>query len=97
MRSVLEHLPDKFMGIEDLRVNQIEWSVADVKQAIKLLTQLALKADERMESLIAAQAASEGKIAELAVAQMRTEEAIQRISTVIEALATGGGLDSSAA
>ena len=63
------------MGVEDLRVNQLEWSVADVKQAIKLLTQLALKADERLESLVAA--------------QLRTEEAIQKLSTVLEAL-TGG-------
>ena len=83
------------MAVEDLRVNQLEWSVADVKQAIKLLTQLALKADERMESLVAAQAKSEGKIAELAAAQIRTEEAILRLSTMLEAFAAGRSPNSS--
>ena len=73
------------MGVEDKRINDLEWSVADVKQAIKLLTQLALKADERMESLVTAQAKSENKIAELAAAQIRTEEAILKLSTTLEA------------
>lgn len=76
------------MGVEDKRVNDLEWSVADVKQAIKLLTQLTLKADERTETLIAAQANSESKIAELAAAQIRTEEAILRLSKVLESIAT---------
>lgn len=81
------------MSIEDGRVNQLEWSVADVKQAIKLLTQLTLKADERMETLLTAQANAERKIAELAAAQIRTEEAISRLSTALEILAAGRGSD----
>lgn len=74
------------MGVEDKRINDLEWSVADIKQAIKLLTQLALKADERMDSLVAAQADSESKIAELAAAQVRTEESIQKLSSALETL-----------
>lgn len=94
MRLALEPQPE-IMAIEDLRVNQLEWSVADVKQAIKLLTQLALKTDERMESLMAAQARSEDKIAELAAAQIRTEEAILRLSTALESVADSQSSNSS--
>lgn len=74
------------MGVEDKRLNDLEWSVADIKQAIKLLTQLALKADERMDFLVAAQTKSESRIAELAAAQVRTEEAILKLSTALDAL-----------
>jgi uncharacterized coiled-coil protein SlyX len=86
MRSALALLPER-MGVEDKRINDLEWSVADIKQAIKLLTQLALKADERMDSLAAAQAKSESRIAELASAQVRTEEAILKLSAALEAVA----------
>jgi DNA-binding FadR family transcriptional regulator len=79
------------MSVEDARVNQIEWSVADIKQAVKLLTQLALKADERMDALAKAQANSEARIAELAAAQIRTEEALLRLSTAVEALGRSSG------
>ena len=84
------------MGVEDKRVNDLEWSVADVKQAIKLLTQLTLRANEWMESLAVAQAASERKIAELAAAQIRTEEAVRRLSNTLETLAGGAGQDPAA-
>ena len=74
---------------EDRRVSKLEWNVADVQQAIKLLTQLALKAeqDAGMKTLAEAQATSELKIAALADAQLRTEEALVRLSNAVEALA----------
>ncbi|HKR02048.1 MAG TPA: hypothetical protein VJT09_15320 [Pyrinomonadaceae bacterium] len=79
------------MADEDRRVSKLEWSVADVQQAIKLLTQLALKAEANQEAgvkeLAEAQAASEHKIAALADAQLRTEEALVRLSKAVESLA----------
>jgi chromosome segregation ATPase len=52
----------------------------DIKQSIKLLTQLALRAGERMDDLEEAQANSERKIAALADAQIRTEDSLARLS-----------------
>lgn len=61
----------------------------DIKQSIKLLTQLTLRADERLDTLGEAQANSERKIATLADAQIRTEEAQanseRKIASLVEA------------
>ena len=55
---------------EDRRVSKLEWNVADVQQAIRLLTELALRAqtnqDAGMKALAEAQVNSELKIAALA-------------------------------
>jgi uncharacterized coiled-coil protein SlyX len=60
----------------------------DIKQSIKLLTELALRSDERMDDLEEAQANSERKIAALADAQIRTEEAQQRTEESLARLST---------
>ena len=52
----------------------------DIKQSIKLLTRLALRADERLDTLEDAQANSERKIAALADAQIRTENALLELA-----------------
>lgn len=59
---------------------KLERRVATVEQAIKLLTELALSANERTGALEEAQATSERKIAALADAQIRTEEAIANLT-----------------
>lgn len=59
----------------------------DIKQAVKLLTQLSLRAYERMDALEQAQANSEGKIAALADAQIRTEASQANSESKIAALA----------
>lgn len=59
----------------------------DIKESIRLLTQLALRADERMDALEEAQTNSERKIAALADAQISTEAIVARLSTIVEDLA----------
>ncbi len=58
----------------------MERRIATVEEAVKLLTELALSANERMGDLEEAQANSERKIAALADAQIRTEEAIANLT-----------------
>jgi chromosome segregation ATPase len=68
------------MSDEDKQNGKLEPRIANVEQAIRLLTQLALRADERMDELKEAQENSERKIAALADAQIRTEEALARLA-----------------
>jgi inactivated superfamily I helicase len=69
--------------------DELDSRMDDIKQSIKLLTQLALRADERMAPLEEAQANSERKIGALADAQIRTEEAQanseRKVALLIEA------------
>ena len=56
--------------------DRLEVRVANVEEAVKLLTEVALRGNERMDALEEAQDNSERKLAALADAQIRTEEAI---------------------
>jgi chromosome segregation ATPase len=66
--------------------DELDSHMDDIKLSIKLLTELALRADERMDGLEEAQANSERKIAALADAQIRTEEAQASFERKIESL-----------
>jgi peptidoglycan hydrolase CwlO-like protein len=66
----------------------LERRVATVEEAIKLLTELALRTDERMDELAVAQANSEAKIAALADAQIRTEAVVAALGEQVRELAT---------
>ena len=66
--------------------DELDSPMDDIKHSLKLLTQLALRADERMDALEEAQMNSERKIAALADAQIRTEESVARVSTAMEGL-----------
>ena len=68
------------MSKENSSEKKLEGRIATVEQAVKLLTELALSANERMVDLEEAQANSERKIAALADAQIRTEESLARLS-----------------
>ena len=68
------------MSSDNSSERKLERRVATVEEAVKLLTELALRANERMGDLEEAQANSERKIAALADAQIRTEEAIANLT-----------------
>jgi DNA anti-recombination protein RmuC len=59
----------------------------DIRESIRLLTQLTLRSHERLDELQAAQTNSERKIAALADAQIRLEEAQANSERKIAALA----------
>ena len=63
---------------EDLK--KIESRVKTVEDAVHLLTQLALSADERMDSFDSSLANLTTKVEALADAQIRTEEALARLA-----------------
>ena len=74
------------MSSENL-YNKIDRRVTTVEEAVRLLTDLALRADERMDGLEAAQTNSEVKIAALANALIRLEAAQENSEARMAALA----------
>ncbi len=68
------------MSSED-GTTKIERRVATLEEAVKLLTELTLRFDERVDELRAAQENSERKIAALADAQIKTEEELQALAS----------------
>lgn len=58
----------------------IEPRVKNVEEAVKLLTELALRADERMDNFDAALNNLTTKVEALADAQIRTEEALTHLA-----------------
>ncbi len=67
--------------------DELKSFMSDVRESIKLLTQLSLRAYERMDALEQAQANSESKIAALADAQIRTEGAMANLTEKMAQLA----------
>lgn len=65
---------------EENRVRRIETRVKNVEEAIQLLTQLTLRADERMDSFDAALNNLTVKMEALADVQIRTEDALGRLA-----------------
>ena len=57
-----------------------EERLTNLEEFVKLMTQWALRAEERMDELRTAQADSEAKIAALADAQIKTEEALAKLA-----------------
>ena len=68
------------MSDGDDSTSKTERRIATLEEAVRLLTELALRADERMDALTAAQTDSERRIAALADAQIRTEESLVQLS-----------------
>lgn len=60
--------------------NRIESRVKNVEEAINLLTELTLRADERMDTFDAALINLATKVEALTDAQIRTEEALTRLA-----------------
>jgi peptidoglycan hydrolase CwlO-like protein len=60
---------------------KVEKRVATLEEAVKLLTELTLRFDERVDDLRGAQENSERKIAALADAQIKTEEELQALAS----------------
>src|SRR4051812_25329297 len=79
------------MSEETLPSNKLESRVQNVEQAIQLLTELALRADERMDSFEDALSNLMVKVEALADAQIRTEASVGSIAEaqtrIAEALA----------
>lgn len=82
------------MATEEQRITKLETFAADVREYTRLLTETILKMDSRLDrhdalidDLHVAQANAEAKIAALADAQIRTEEAQANADARIAALA----------
>jgi chromosome segregation ATPase len=66
----------------------LEPRVKNVEDAILLLTAMALRADERMDTFDGALSNLTVKIEALADAQIRTEEKLSRLESVVQQMAT---------
>jgi hypothetical protein len=66
----------------------LEPRVKSVEDAIVLLTAMALRADERMDTFDGALSNLTVKIEALADAQIRTEEKLSRLESVVQQMAT---------
>lgn len=66
------------------RVSKLEPRVKNVEEAIVLLTAMALRAEERMDSFDGALANLTVKVEALADAQIRTEDAVLRLTTRLD-------------
>lgn len=75
------------MSDDDGSLKNVGRRIATVEEAMKLLTALALRADERSDALAEAQANTETKIAALADAQIRTENVIAALGEQMRELA----------
>ena len=68
------------MGDEDDSRKTMDKRVTTLEEAVKLLTELTLRFDERMDEFREAQENSERKIGALADAQIKTEEELQKLA-----------------
>lgn len=68
--------------------NNIEPRVKTVEDAVRLLTEMALRSDERMDGFDAALSNLTVKVEALADAQIRTEEKLSRLESVVQQMAT---------
>ncbi|HEX8891321.1 MAG TPA: hypothetical protein VF779_19390 [Pyrinomonadaceae bacterium] len=75
------------MSEEKPSYNKLEPRVKNVEQAIQLLTELALRADERMDSFEEGLNNLTSKVEALADAQIRTESSLENLSEALTNLA----------
>lgn len=68
----------------DQRVAKLEEFAADVRGFTKLLTEIVRRQDERFDELRDEQSNADVRIAALADAQIKTEDALQRLTSTIE-------------
>ena len=74
------------MSEENSSDNKIEPRVKNVEQAIQLLTELALRADERMDSFEAGLSNLTSKVEALADAQIKTEASLESLTESLSTL-----------
>lgn len=74
----------------DQRVAKLEEFASDVREFTRVLTEMMRRHDERLDELRAEGANADARIAALADAQIRTEDALARLTSALERHAADG-------